>query len=406
MTLLRFALRNVVRNLRRSVLTALAMAAGLFVLIFVKGVTDGYVDRQIESALGTSLGHVVARAPEGGAIADGAAAARGLESDPDVVAAAPRIRFEGFAKGVGGAVGAVLLGVDAESEARATRLPRSIVEGAFLPPPAKGEAPPAALGAGLARRLDVAVEDRVTLLVEGGDGAMVAEVFRVAGVFRTGDETFDAAAMYVPRDDARRMLLLDGDATEVVARVRDPLRAEEAAARAAAAPALAGLSVENWRESVPELRRAIEMLHALEFLRSVMLFTLVGLGIFNTAMMSLYERRREFGVLLAVGMRPGAVLRCLVLEIAVIAAHAVLLGVAVGVGVTQAWYGTRGIDLSGLGAHLPGAVPGASVIYPIVRPDNLVAAGVWIAATSLAVLVVPGWRLLRMDPAEALRDRN
>jgi ABC-type antimicrobial peptide transport system permease subunit len=41
-----------------------------------------------------------------------------------------------------------------------------------------------------------------------------------------------------------------------------------------------------------------------------------------------------------------------------------------------------------------------------VRPDNLVAAGVWIAATSLAVLVVPGWRLLRMDPAEALRDRN
>jgi ABC-type antimicrobial peptide transport system permease subunit len=184
------------------------------------------------------------------------------------------------------------------------------------------------------------------------------------------------------------------------------MRAEASASRAAASQSLAGLRVESWRESVPEVRSAMEMLHAVEFIRSATLFTLVGLGIFNTVMMSLYERRREFGVLLAVGMRPSAVFRVLVLEIAVIAAHALLLGVAVGVGVTQTWLGAKGIDLSSVGAHLPNALPGASVIHPVVRPDNLLAAAAWIVATSLAVLVVPGWRLLRLDPADALRDRG
>jgi ABC-type antimicrobial peptide transport system permease subunit len=192
----------------------------------------------------------------------------------------------------------------------------------------------------------------------------------------------------------------------VIARVRDPMRAAESAARAAASPSLAGLSVESWRESVPEVRSAMEMLHAVEYIRSATLFCLVGLGIFNTVMMSLYERRREFGVLLAVGMRPGAVFQVIVLEIAVIAAHALLVGVAVGVGVTQTWLGARGIDLSAVGAHLPNSLPGASVIHPVVHPDNLLEAAAWIAATSLAVLVVPGWRLLRLDPADALRDRG
>jgi ABC-type lipoprotein release transport system permease subunit len=406
MTLVRFAVRNVVRNLRRSVLTMLAMAAGLFVLVFMKGVTDGYVEEQLEAALGISLGHLAVRTTDGSALADGGAAAKALEQDPLVVAAAPRIRFEGFAKSVGGSAGVAVLGVDADAEARTTRLPRSIEVGAFLPPSATGDAPPAALGAELARRLGVSVDDRATLLVEGGDGALTAEVFRVAGVFRTGNAAFDASTMYVPRDVAKRMLVLAGDATEVIARVRDPLRAAESAARASASPAFAGLRVESWRESVPEVRSAMEMLHAVEYIRSATLFCLVGLGIFNTVMMSLYERRREFGVLLAVGMRPGQVFGVLVLEVAVIAAHALLVGTAVGVGVTQTWLGARGIDLSALGAHLPNSLPGAGVIHPVVHPDNLLQAAAWIAAISLAVLVAPGWRLLRLDPADALRDRG
>jgi len=407
MTLLRFAVRNVVRNLRRSVLTMLAMAAGLFVLIFLKGVTDGYVDDQIESALGVSRGHLAVRAVEdGGAVVDAASVVRALESDPRVIAAAPRVRFEGFAKSETGSAGVVVLGVDADAEARATRLPRAVVDGAFLPPAATGDLTPSVVGADLARRLGLARDGRVTLLVEGADGAMVAEVFRVAGIFRTGDGAFDAATMYVPRDAAKRMLSPPGDATEVIARVRDPLRADEIAARVGADPALAGLSTRSWQEYVPELRQGMQMLRAVELVRSITLFLLVGVGIFNTVMMSLYERRREFGVLLAVGMRPAAVFRCVVLEISVIAFHALLVGTAAGLGVTQTWLGARGIDVESVGGRLPNSLPGANVIHPVVHADNLLAATAWILATSIAVLIVPGWRLLRLDPADALRDRN
>jgi putative ABC transport system permease protein len=402
MTLLRFAARNVSRNLRRSASIVLAMAAGLVVLVFLKGVTDGYVDEQLEAALGRSAGHVVVHSATSGAIVDGGAAARRLAADVRVVAASPRIRLEAFARTDAGTAGVAVLGVDAAAESRTSWVPRSLVAGEFLPDAAPREAPPAVLGEGLAMRLAAATDDRVTLLVEGRDGALVADVFRVAGVFRTGDRAFDGSVVYVPRDVARTMLLLDGDATEVVARVRDPLRAGEIASAADAAMSSDGLRVESWREAVPEVRQAMETLHAVELLRSATLFLLVGLGIFNTVMMSLYERRRELGVLAAVGMRPGAIFRCLVLEVAILAAHALALGLAVGVAVTQTWLGSRGLDLSALGARL---LPGSGVIHPVVRADNLIAAAAWVAAISVAVLVLPAWRLLRLDPAQALRDR-
>lgn len=410
MTLARFAARNVLRNTRRSLLTVLSIAGGLFVLVLLKGLQDGYVAQRLDAGLGLSVGHLVVRPGEGSertavGIADGARVARVLVTDPEVIAAAPRIRFEGFAKSSHGAAGVAVVGVDPDAESATTRLPRAVVEGAFLPPRATGDPPPMVVGQELARRLGVSLGDRIGLLVEGQDGALVAEAFRVVGIFRTGGAFFDAAVAYVPRSVARSMILPAGDATEVIARLRDALEASRVAARAAAMPALRGLRVQTWREAAPEVLEAMEVLRVMELVRSAVLFALVALGIFNTVTMSVYERRKEFGVLMAIGMRPRAVFALLVLEVGLLALAGVILGIGSGMAVTGQWLGRHGVDFSALGAHLPGALEGTGVIYPVVRAGNLFVAAAWVLAISVAVLVLPGYRVLRLDPATALRDR-
>jgi ABC-type lipoprotein release transport system permease subunit len=410
LTLARFAARNVLRNTRRSLLTVLSMAGGLFVLVLLKGLQDGYVAQRLDAGLGLSVGHLVVRPGGGGeraagGIADGARVARMLVKDPEVIAAAPRIRFEGFAKSSHGAAGVAVVGVDPEAESATTRLPRAVVEGAFLVPRAMGDLPPMVVGKELARRLGVSLGDRIGLLVEGQDGALVAEAFRVVGIFRTGGAFFDAAVAYVPRSVARRMVLPAGDATEVIARLRDALEASQVAARAAEMPALRGLRVQTWREAAPEVLEAMEVLRVMELVRSAVLFALVALGIFNTVTMSVYERRKEFGVLMAIGMRPRAVFTLLVLEVGLLALAGVGLGVGSGMAVTEQWLGQRGVDFSALGARLPGALEGTGVIYPVVRIGNLLVAAAWVLGISVAVLVLPGYRVLRLDPAAALRDR-
>ena len=407
LTLARFALRNVWRNRRRSLLTIAAMAGGLFVLVFLKGLQDGYVAQRLDRGLGLSLGHVVVRAadPNAPGIADAANIAKAMLSDPAVAAAAPRVRFEAFAQGNDASAGISVAGIDPAAEAGVTWTALALVEGKFWDDKDVAEPYPIVVGRELARRLGVSSGGKIALLVEGEDRALIAEPFRVAGIFHTGATLFDGGVAYVPRRIAARMMLVRGDATEVAARVRDPLAAPDVAARLARDPRFANLTVASWREAAPEMQEAMEVLRVMELIRTGVLFALVGLGILNTITMSLYERRREFGTLMAVGMAPEKIFTLLVLEVAVLALAGVLLGVGGALGVVAGWLGRTGVNVSALGARLPGALAGTSVIYPIVTGENLLLAGAWVLGISFAVLIVPLYRILRLDPATALRDR-
>jgi ABC-type lipoprotein release transport system permease subunit len=254
--------------------------------------------------------------------------------------------------------------------------------------------------------LGLELDDRLTLLVEGHDGSLFAEAFRVRGLFETGGQGLDGGFVYLRRDDARRLLAAEGDASEIVLRLADPLDAPALVGRLAALPTLREAQVRSWHETAPEVLSAMEMLRVMERLRNLVLFILVGLGILNAVVMSVFERRREFGVLLAMGLRPSAIVRLLVWEVGLLA----LLGIAVGVGsawlVTHAWLGSRGLDVFALGARLPGALEGSSVIYPVVSWPNVLGASAWVGALALLVIVWPARSILRLDPADVLRGRG
>lgn len=402
-----FALRNVLRHRRRSLLVMLALAGGLFVLVFLKALQDGFVAQRLESGLGLAVGHVAVTPGSAGAGLSQVAELRELcVAVPGVRAASARVRGRAFARSAGASAGLEFLGVDPEHEAAALQLPGTLVQGSFLARPRLGELRPIVLGLPLATELKLQLGERVALLVEGRDGSLHAEAFALGGLYRSGMPSLDQRSAYIELSAARRLVLAAGEADELVLSLDDPEQVGAVLATLSAQPAFTDLTLQSWHQLAPELRSAMEMLRVVEGVRTVVLFVLVGLGALNAVAMSMFERRREFGVLMAMGMRPGAVLRLLLCEMGLLAAGGVLLGSAAAWLVTELWLARTGIDVSALGANLPGALEGTSVIYPYLDTAQVLGAAAWVVVLSLAVLAWPAYRLLRLDPAAALVDRT
>lgn len=403
-TLQCFASRNVLQNHRRSLLGVAAVAGGVAVLMYVKGIQNGFVAGRLDRGLLLQAGHVAVKSKER-RIADGALLARGLKRFPGVEAAAARTRFEGVLKAGARSAGVAVIGSDAAAEARTSPVAAAIVEGTFLGDPLTAGAVALTVGTDLARRLDLQLGDAAALLVEGADGALVAERCELTGIFATGGAALDRSVAYVPRAAANELLLPEDDASEVVLRLTRAKEADRVADRFAALPELRGLTIETWRVLAPEIGGTVAVLESMERTRNAVLLGLVALLLFNTATLSLYERRRELGMLAALGLDATALAVLLSLETGIVTLAGLAAGLAIGASAASGFPFRVGFDFSGLGSKLTGALEGTGVVYPVLRWENAAAAAAWVAVLTLVVLAIPAWRVLRLDPAEALREK-
>jgi len=324
-------------------------------------------------------------------------------ADGTALAAAPRFRQPCFLMAGSQSQGGLVLGVDPDRERRLARLPSLVHEGSFLDEAPGGS--PVVLGRALAESLHVGLGDTITLHSRSAGGGLATGSFIVGGLFETGGGLLEANLCVVRREALALVLQRSDGADEVAVRLDDPWRAPALAASLAARPEFAGLRVESWREMAPELAEAMEVLHAMERIRTSVLFALVALGIYTTLSLALAARRREFGVLLALGMSPGRLLVVLALELLLVEAAAVALGMLAAAGVI-AWLHATGLNLAALGARLPGALEGAAVLRPVFSPERAMLAAAWAAAVAFVVLLVPALRLMRLDPAAVLRERG
>jgi lipoprotein-releasing system permease protein len=401
--LFQLAWRGAFRSARRATLTILASGGAMFILAFINSLADGYLAQRLEAGLSTYLGQGTIR-PDARPIADGAALAKLLCQDPEVVAAAPRIRFSAMLKGRANSAGAVVLGVDAGAESEATDLPSKLEAGSFLTDSGSADAMSIVLGAGLAQRLGVHAGDGLAVIAAGRDGILCAEPALVCGVFRSLQSTPDSSFCYIDRRRAVQMVAPEGDAHEIVLRLRDPWQAQETMHRLSESPACQGLRAESWETTAPELTGAVAYFRAAERMRSAFVFLLAGLTLLNTLTFSIVERRREFGAFLAVGMRPRQIAATLVAESAFLVCTGLVLAFAALAVVTRGWLSRSGIDITHLAPSLPGALEGATRLYPMLDLAGAArAAGVvmWLWITAI---LFPIWRVLRLEAADALRD--
>lgn len=340
---LRLAARNLLRNRWRTGLTVGGIAAAVGLLIWINGFMDAYLSEMATATVRSRLGHVqvttadyVDKPTLFNGIPDSDAVIEILAGTPGVEVVAPRVVAFGLVGHERRSAPAQLLGVDRDPEAALTGIKGQLVSGTWLTEaPAKPPAPrEAVLGLGLADQLGVAIGDELVVFLQGADGSLGNDVLKVVGVAKLGDSNMNRMTVYMHRADVAWLTALKGTVHEISLFLKpgaDPAAvAADVTERLAARPGAAdgpALAVRPWEVIVPELADILKLSSSANAIFYFVIFIVAGLGIFNTQRMTVLERRREMGVLLAIGLTPARLATVVLTEAVLVSA----LGAAVGV---------------------------------------------------------------------------
>ena len=320
---LRLAWRNLWRQPRRTLLTVGAIVFANTLLVFMISLQFGMYGLLIDNTLAVFTGHLQVQAP---GYKDGR---KMRQSIPDIAALAARIRddsaFDGVAaRGVAFALassaersfGVQVIGIEPEYEARVSNLPGLLRTGRY---PADSHATEVVIGSVLARNLQVSTGDQLTLLGSGRDGSVAATVVAVAGIFASGMPAIDRSFVQLPLGTFQDVFAMGSAGHQIVVRTGDI--AEVPQARERLQSLLAGdenVLVFDWDELQPSLRQAIQAELAGAWFMYGVLIVLVAFSVLNTVLMSVLERTREFGIVMALGLAPGQLGRLILLETALL----------------------------------------------------------------------------------------
>lgn len=402
--MLRLAWRNVWRNRRRSLINVAAMGFGLAAIMFGQSMMRSLQAQLIEKATGSFTGHVriqrrdvdEAKFPDK-FMADPELGAKLLDADPRVLVWGRRIQITGLVSAPKMSLGALICAVEPDKERKITDMSTYIKEGEYLGKDPKG----VVMGRKIANRLDVRLGEKVVLMAQAADGSMGAEVFRVVGIHETGSESFDGQMVWIPLKAMQELLGRPGQANQLAGKLKN---IEDAPAVAAELDAKLGpgtVGALSWRSIDREIIGIQAFQDGLLTIVLGVVFAIVALGILNTQLMSLFERVREFGVLMAIGARPRWVVKLLMVESALLGVVGMILGLSVGS--LLIWhFGRAGLALP-VGDAFKYFLPFPSVIF--LRPAwgmHAFACATVFIVTLLATLP-PALRAGRLKPAEALR---
>jgi ABC-type lipoprotein release transport system permease subunit len=322
--------------------------------------------------------------------------------DPQVARATLRIAGNAMVASAEQSQGAGFIAFDpAREDAGTLSVLEALREGALFE---SAESRGIVLGARLAERLGVAVGRKVVYTLTDKRGEIVQEAARVIGLVETGAPSVDGALCLLPLSRVQRLLAYEPDEVlQVALFLRDQRAADVVAARLG--PQVAPSAAVPWYENQPELSGFISMKVASARILEVVIMLLVAAGIFNTLFVSVMERVREFGIMLAIGFSPGRIFGLVMCESLWLA----ILGLGLGALVTAGpyWYMHEvGVDIASQLDVSGGEVAGVAVMpvmYAGIYLDHLAAIALAALAATLLSGLYPAWSAGRVEPVESIR---
>jgi len=406
--LLRLAWKNLWRNRRRTFITLAAMSLSVMLVQAFHNLSFGVYAQMIDSGVRAGSGHLAVYRGDYVESRD-----EKLSFDPGgipeeigrlaaVEAVLPRLYLPGLAQSSRESRGILLTGVDPQAEMGTNPFLKTLPPERMLRDASGRDA---VLGSRLLRELKIDEGSKFVVTVQGRDGELVNELFRVRGVVTTGIKDIDGSLILVGRERAAAMGGVPGEIHELAVVL------EYSDDEAGIFPSVAQLVKKRpelhavgWEKAMPNLSNAIRLDYASQKFIFVVILLIVTIGVVNTLLMSVMERLREFGVILALGATPGRLRGMVLAEALVLGVVAVLFGTLLGSLAT--WYLVAvGIDLR---AFIPESLEFGGVVFdPVLRAAWDLA---WMARISFYVVglallasLYPAVKAGRIRPAEAMR---
>ena len=404
----RLAFKNLWRHTRRSLLTVASICCGCAVIIWMQAIIHGRNENMINVITSTYTGHVQIYHPD---YLKTKLTSKFITQDQFAKDIAPllgnttwttRQHLPSLISSGEDSVPIQLEGIDPEREAQITNLRDKKIKGEFLNAQESCQNKEVFIGQGLAEVLNVDVGDKLVLLTNASDGTLGNDLFRVQGIFASGSPDFDKGMAFTHIKCSQELALIGGP-HEVVLKPSGEGDADSMSA--ALIPQLPNYKVSTWREAIPSVDTMIRYNDAMLKMITFILFTVITMGLINTILMNLFERTKEFGVILSIGMTPRELQLLIFLECFFLGVLGIFIGTMMGA-LAIYYHQWTGFDMSPFFGTRTGSE--GFTFDMVIRPIFIFGPYLKIIALELCFLIVaglyPAWKVSKLNPIEVLRS--
>ncbi|MBU8910265.1 MAG: FtsX-like permease family protein [Desulfobacterales bacterium] len=407
---LKMAWRNIWRNPRRTLLTIAAIAFASLILVFMLSFQLGCYETMINTSVKISTGHLQVQAK--GYLED--KKMRLVIKDPDQVAKlldsvkginAYTFRANGFCLVTSDkrTYGVVVTGIDPLREAGVSTIKSLIRKGSYL---AEDDETFALIGEHLSNNLKVGINDELTILGQGRDGSIAAAVLTIKGIFNSGIGEFDRNVIMMGLKGFQEIFSMDNSVHETIIAANSLGDVSMVKQEIKDSFSITGeneyLAVPDWMEIMPGLLQGIQIDLFSGIIMYIILIIVVAFSIFNTFLMAIFERTREFGVMMAIGTSPSRITKLVMFESICMTIVGIVLGIIIGSLVTL-YFQKHGIYIAGTEDILKQyGIPDR--LYPRLSLISASAGPLVVFAITFVSSVFPALKIRKLKPVEAMAN--
>ncbi len=403
---LKLAWRNIRRNWRRSLLTVLAIVFAAVLSIVSRSMQLGTYELNIKHTVEMFSGYVQIQKK---GYADNPALNKAfkltpeienlLDKNPHIVSYAPRISGNGLISFKDNTFGILILGIAPGKESKTTKLKDRIKSGNFLASNGKNEI---ILGRKLLKNLKAEIGDTVVVLANGADGSMGNLKFVISGTYSLGSTDFDASSAMINIQTADELLAMRGR-IHIAALQLDELNSIEPVVdyfnKNTSDTTLVAL---GWEKILPAMKQSIDLDDISGLIFQFLLSIVIAFGILNTVLMSINERYKEFGVLLAIGIKNSKLILIVFLEILLMITIGIILGNSIAHSINY-YYHYNPIYVSGDMAEIYEMFGFLPAFYFSLSPELYINTSLRVVIISLLTFVYPAYKLWHLEPMKGIR---
>lgn len=401
---LSMAWRNIWRNKRRSLITISSILFAIFFSIVMRGFQLGSYTNMVDNVVQAYTGYIQVFDRkyqsdkvientillEDGIVPD-------IEKTVNITMALPRLESFALASSGNQTKGVLVLGTDPEKDDRLTRLSQRLVQGTYM----QKDDSAAMVSERLAKYLKVGIGDTLVLISQGYHGAGAAGKYAVKGILRFPSPDLDNKMVYLTLKQAQQFFSAENRVTSISLNLKNSDNLNQTV-KDLQEKLGDRYDVRAWDNILVELKQQIESDSAGGLIMLGMLYLIIGFGIFGTVQMMTAERRREFGVVVAVGMQKRRLGAILALEMLIMG----LLGIAGGIllSIPVVWWGyVHPITLTGQMAESLISY-GMEPIMPMAWEAGYIVNQSLIALLIVfAAVILPVWNVTKLRVTKALK---
>ena len=403
-----FAWRNLWRNKRRTIITISSIVFAVIIASFMRGMQLGSYEKMLNDAIKSTTGHIaimdqdfwdnktLINSIEYTGVLDSL-----LRTEEHAAIIAPEISTGVLASSGNNTRGVAVMGVDPAVESLRTALDSKITRGSYLTDESTG----VLIGQGLAKFLKLTAGDTIVLLGQGYMGMTAAAALEVEGVFEHPMSQIEKRVIYMNLGTAEEMFFMHSRLTQVGIVLDDYTNLKRVEKRYTAVLDTTVYDVRSWQSMNKVLLQQIESDNFFGVIIIGVLYLVIGFGIFGTVLMMVMERRREFSVMMALGLRPRKLVRIVMLETLMMGSIGAIIGLILSFPMIY-YFHLNPIPITGESADLYREFNIEPVLEVAIKPLMLFGQFAIVFILSILAAVFPVNSISRFNFVSIIRGRQ